>query len=123
MALTLAQAISPPACPLKMPSLTLTRREGDPEISLGMPVFSFAPKRVCLMVENLSMLARRYQSVYSGGEPPFCKQKGYGIDRTPPIRNQEDGGKRKNLLGEGGAMGGLWLGNAEFWLKGQMGSR
>jgi len=60
-----------------------------------MPVFSFVPMKLCLMVENLSMLARRYQSVYSGGEPPFCKQKGYDIDRTPPISNQKKGGKRK----------------------------
>jgi hypothetical protein len=36
-----------------------------------MPDFSFAPKKLCLMGENLSMLARRYQPEYPGGEPPF----------------------------------------------------
>jgi len=45
-------------------------------------------------------------------------QKGCGIDRTPPIRNQAEGGKRKIIVGEG-LMGRPGLGNAWSLLKGQ----
>jgi len=70
-----------------------------------MPDFSFAPKKLCLMGENLSMLARSCVSPRAvAASHLFEDKKAAALTEPRPSKKRRWGQKKKFLWG------GLWAG-------------